>query len=119
MSCLSFLASKSDSESESDDDEYIHPLLQAHRRPIKTQGEATSAQPIPQHTTQSSVPRPLPQKAYANAAEVYMARKYANLRKNIANEKDENEPNENWADELEEDKNFSPYGNCYFSALTG
>ena len=122
------LDSKDDSESESDsNDEYIHPLLQAHRRPVKTQAETSSEQENARKArvgtssykadvkTSSSMVDPLSDRPYANAAEIYMARKYEHLRKDkIKKSLEANDDNrnteENWADQLEEDKNFLFFG---------
>ena len=126
------LDSKSGSGSDSgSDDEYIHPLLQAHRRPIKTQGDISDPENAEQGASDDSsvlnrnnvvsylMQRQLPNSVYSNAAEVYMARKYEHLRKDILNDKDfaigknKNITDDNWADQLEEDKHFSLFGNCY------
>lgn len=64
----------------------------------------------------SSVPqKALPHKVYGNVADLYMARKYENVRRDIADKqhttKSENTTEDNWADLLEEDKSFQMRGN--------
>jgi len=111
--------SKSESESDSSD-EYVHPLLQAHRRPLKTQAETSADHGQKGNVDSSTFEQDvrnsssiLPHKLYANAAEVYMARKYEHLRKDRikigleTSDVTKSTDNDDWADHLEEDRNFS------------
>ena len=125
--CLCIDAKNNSENSESDSgDEYIHPLLQAHRRPVKTKAETSSDSEnaleahanIPTNDTKTSytIPRPFTDtRLYANAAEVYMARKYEYLRKDrrkkeLKTDDDTVTTDDDWADQLEEDKDFSLFG---------
>ena len=116
------LDSKSESESDSSD-EYVHPLLQAHRRPLKTQAETSADHGQKGNVDSSTFEQDvrnsssiLPHKLYANAAEVYMARKYEHLRKDRikigleTSDVTKNTDNDDWADHLEEGKNYSVIG---------
>ncbi|XP_065055484.1 splicing factor, suppressor of white-apricot homolog isoform X1 [Rhopilema esculentum] len=118
------VSSSSDGEG-SDDDEYIHPLLQAHRRPIKTTAEPTKSQQTVSESHQqqtrhipaslsyetTGIQTVLPPNTYSDAVAVYMARKYRNKRhdtpspkKNNDNNEDQEAADEHWADDLEEDQ---------------
>ena len=117
-------SSESDGES-SDDDEYIHPLLQAHRRPIRTRAEPTKSEQTVSESQQqqtrhipaslsyetTGVQTVLPPNTYSDAVAVYMARKYRNTRHDTPSPKKSNDDNEDqetadehWADDLEEDQ---------------
>ena len=113
------LDSKSESGSDSSD-EYVHPLLQAHRRPVKTRAEISVDNGQKGNVDSSALEKDmrdsssiLPYKLHASAAEVYMARKYEHLRKDLVKkgletmDATKNADNDDWADHLEEGRNCS------------
>lgn len=134
MSCLDSSPKESSGEnsnsensenSDDDDDEYLNPILQAHRRPVKTNAIPTANSSTNSKITSRGTESPLPPKTPhnvppANAAAVYMARKYENTRQGRSSPKEittnygDSGNDENWANDLEEDRNYQFIGKYLF-----
>ena len=126
------LGSNSDNSDDDDDegDEYLNPILQAHRRPVKTNAVLTANSSTNSKQTLRGSESPLPPKTVhnappANAAAVYMARKYENTRqgrsspKEITTNEGDSGNDENWANDLEEDRNYQFIGEYLFIIAWG
>ena len=120
----------SDDDDDDADDEYLNPILQAHRRPVKTNAVPTANSSTNLKQTLRGHESPLPPKTVhnvppANAAAVYMARKYENTRQGRSSPKEiatnEGDPgnDENWANDLEEDRNYQFIGEYLFIIVWG